>query len=145
VIGDTLTRNTQVLPGGAVASKRQLAGQFYGFRLGPYLEIPLCQRVAVELGAGLAVGVVDSEFTYSDRVTMAGVTSTQGGGDSSSDVLAGAYGQVQLAWQFSRRVSLATGAQFQYLPDFKQQAGPKEAQLELGQSVFYTLGLRLHF
>lgn len=146
VIGDSPTRATQLFPGGAaVQSKRQLDAQVYGWRLGPYLEVPLTDWLNAQVSGGLALGVVDSEFTSRESITLAGRTNVRSARESDSDLLAGGYAEAQLSFRLCPRASVFTGAQFQYLPDFEQKAGGQKAELELGSAIFFTLGLKVHF
>ncbi len=73
VISDTPTRSMATIPGGAVISgSRQLDSWLYDFRFGPYLEVPLVQKLSLEMGVGLAVGVADSTFSFADTATTSG-------------------------------------------------------------------------
>jgi hypothetical protein len=144
VIGDSPTRSSAVTSS-VVESKRALDAQVYGWRLGPYLELPVKEWLAVQLSGGLALGVVDSEFRYRDVATGGGTTSVRSGRHSDSDVLAGGYAEAQLSFRVTERASVFTGAQYQYLPDFEQKGRGTKAELELGDAIFVTLGFKLHF
>ncbi len=91
------------------------------------------------------MGVIDSEFSYTDIATLAGTTSTRGGSTSDTDVLVGGFVEGQLAFWLSEKISLFTGAQFQSLPSFEQSTRGKEVQLDLSESVFFVAGVKLHF
>jgi hypothetical protein len=45
----------------------------------------------------------------------------------------------------TRSASVYTGAQFEYLGDFSQSAGGRSADIQLGATIFYELGLQFHF
>jgi hypothetical protein len=59
-----------MVPGGAlITGSRQMDATLYDLRLGPYLELPLADRFTCQVGGGLAVGLVDSTFAFSDTTT----------------------------------------------------------------------------
>ena len=130
VIGSSPTRS--IGPGG----NESLDATLYDFRLGPTVELNITKRLSVELGGGLAVGVVDSTFAINEATT----TST-----SSTGCQVGAYAEAGLAYRVCHAASIYGGAQFQYLGDFNQSVGGRSAQLDLSHSIFCVLGLEFHF
>ena len=100
-----------------------LDATLYDFRLGPTIDLNITKRLSVELGGGLALGVVDSTFAVNET------TST-----SSTGCQVGAYAEAGLAYRVCDAASLFAGAQFQYLGDFNQSVGGRSAQLDLSQS-----------
>jgi hypothetical protein len=147
LIGDLPTRTLLVTAGGAqISGQRKLDAELYTLRLGPCLEIPMTSRFTARVGAGVAFGFVDSEFSFAETVTLAGGPSvSRSGASQKNDSLLGAYAGAQFSYRVFRSASVFTGAQFQYLEDFKQQAGGKEAKLDLGASVFLSGGLNFQF
>jgi hypothetical protein len=129
VIGSSPTRS--IAPG-----NWSLDATLYDFRLGPTVGLDITRRLSLELGGGLAVGVVDSTFAVNETTA----TST-----SSTACQVGAYAEAGLAYRVAKAASLFAGAQFQYLGDFNQSVGGRSAQLDLSQSIFCVLGLELHF
>ena len=128
VIGSSPTRS--IAPGG----NWSLDATLYDFRLGPTVDLNITKRLSVELGGGLAVGVVDSTFAVNETTTT-----------SSTACQVGAYAEAGLAYRVCAAASLFAGAQFQYLGDFNQSVGGRNAQLDLSQSVFCVLGFEFHF
>jgi len=147
LIGDSPERRTEVIPGGAIISgQRQLEGNLYTLRLGPYVEIPIWRRLSAQFGAGLSLAGVDSEFSFSERVTLVNIGSvSRGGRDSRADFLIGGYVGGQLGCEINERVGVFGGVAFQHLGNFKQHTAGKEAELDLGQSIFLSVGLRFVF
>jgi hypothetical protein len=84
--------------------------------------------------------VVSSHFTFNDITPV-----SASGGDNRTGFVPGAYAELGFAYRISRPVSVFTGAQFQYLENFQQNAGGRSAQLDFGQTVFYELGVEWHF
>ena len=128
VIGSTPTRST------TSGGNESLDATLYDFRLGPTVDLNITKRLSVELGGGLAVGVVDSTFAVNET------TST-----SSTGCQVGAYAEAGLAYRVCDAASLFAGAQFQYLGNFNQSVGGYNAQLDLSQSIFCVLGFEFHF
>ena len=146
VIGDTPTRTTMTSTGGAlITGNRQLDIWLYDFRFGPYLQLPLINRLTCQLGGGLAAGLVDSTFSFSDSTTASGRVLQAAGGGQATDTLLGFYGEAGLAYRFVPEASLFAGGQFQYLGEFNQNAAGRGAQLDLRRSIFLVVGLQWHF
>jgi len=146
VIGDTPTRTISVGPGGPVVTgSRRLDAALYDLRLGPFIELPLWGRLTWQVGGGLALGIVDSTFTFADTTTTTAGAVQASGSNSRSSGLVGAYAEAGLVYRVSRPISVFAGAQFQYLGDFAQSAAGRTAQLDLSQSVFFLAGVQWHF
>ncbi len=135
----------------------------FDLRLGPAINVPISKRFSVQVSGGLALGVLDSHFTFTDSGAAAPVvtpppppvesdhrnivSSSSGvsGGNTRTGILPGAYVEVGFAYRMTRSASLYTGAQFEYLGDFQQSASGRSADIELGGTIFYELGLQFHF
>jgi hypothetical protein len=146
LIGDTPTRTTTTVPGGAqITGNRQLNVWLYDLRFGPYLELPLVQRLTIQIGGGLAAGLVDSTFFFSDTtLTSAGIEQAAGRGQNTESLL-GFYGEAGLAYQVLPQTSLFAAGQFQYLGEVQQSAASRSVQLDLRRSVYFVVGAQLHF
>ncbi len=68
VIGTTPTRSTTLIPGGAVVTgNRSIDANLFDFHLGPNADVRLSKiGLWLQLGGGLAFGVADSRFAYSE-------------------------------------------------------------------------------
>jgi hypothetical protein len=146
VIGDTPTRTTTMVPGGAlITGSRQLDATLYDWRVGPYLELWLVDQLTCQIGGGLAVGLADSTFSFSETAsTTAGAVQTAGS-NRSTDALVGFYAEAGLAYQIMPAASLFAGGQFQYLGEFSQTAAGRGAQVDLRHSIFFVVGVQWHF
>jgi hypothetical protein len=147
MIGDAPTRTIETVANGAtIDGARSLEGTIYGWRLGPYLDIRLAQRLRLSLSAGLALAVVDSEFRFDETVTIptVGVDRRMGAGGE-SDLLVGVFAGGTLAYDLSQAVSVFVGAQYQNLGRFEQSAAGKQAEWDLRDSIFFHAGLGVSF
>ncbi len=143
VIGDTpVSSTTVVIPGQAMTDKRRFDGDLWGFRLGPYLEIPLGDPLNLSLSGGLAVGVLDADASWSQT---SGSTRIASGSGSDCDVLWGGYLSAALTCYLSERWSLVGGAQFQTLQNYEHSFGGREVEVDLGNTWFVTFGLSYKF
>jgi len=148
LIGDSPTRTSAVIPGGAsVVSRSKLDASLYELRLGPYVEVPLWKRLSCSLSGGLTAAHLDSTFEFSEAATMADVDTTLSvaGRDSHGDFLLGGFVAGQLSFAVTDRVRLLTGAQFHYLDRFSQSINRRTTELDLTQSVFITAGVGFSF
>ena len=118
----------------------------YGFRLGPFLEVPFHPRASVLFSAGLALAAVDGDFEYRQTAAVpGGEIPPQSGRDGGSDLLPGMYLAASLLYHVSDSVALSAGLQYQNVGTFTQSAGDKQVKLDLGTSVFLTAGLVFAF
>lgn len=146
VIGDTPTRSMSTVPGGAtITGSRQLDVWLYNFRFGPYLTIPLVQRLALQFSGGLAAGVADSTFSFADTTTTSGGRVQASGTGNSTSTKIGFYGEAGLAYQIVPEASIFAGGQFQYLGEFNQNLAGRTAEMDLRHSYYFVVGVQLHF
>ena len=61
----------------SITGQRDFSADLFGFRLGPYVEIPLSKRIAFSLSGGFALMYVSSEFSFNQTVTIPGVGSVE--------------------------------------------------------------------
>jgi opacity protein-like surface antigen len=153
LIGSTPGRTTDVLARTAtIAGSRSVDADVFMFRLGPYLEVPLNQRVSLFANAGLALIVGHTEFNFRERVTISdpandiNLTSAErSGSGSKTDFLVGGYGGGGLAYALTREVSLFAGARYQAAGRAINHEKGKESILDLGQSILVTVGVTYAF
>ena len=142
-----IDRSVEIIPGGALLSgSRELDANLFGFRFGPYIEWPLSDRWTFGLNAGFALVVADSEFDFRETVTPANASSfTASGSKSEVDLLPGGYIGANIALKVADAVTVFGGAQFQHVGDLEHDVNGKRAELDLGQSVFVTVGINYSF
>ena len=137
----------QVVPGGAsITGSRQFEADLFGFRFGPYFEVPLSRRVSLDFSGGLALAYVNSTFKFNQTVTIAGVgTQSQSGSGSHSGWLPGGYVAGNISVALSDKWALVGGVQFEDLGTYTQNLNGKQAVLDLSNSIFVTVGLSYSF
>jgi hypothetical protein len=158
VISDTpIAQAPSILANGAsITGERKIEADVYGFRVGPYLEFPISQKLEVSLSGGFALASVHSKFKFNENVQIASITTTVPGGPaqntvtrsgagSHSDVLLGGYGAGSFSYAFAKSWSATVGAQYQNVGLFSQQLAGKKAELDLRKSIFVTIGIGYSF
>lgn len=116
---------------------------FYGFRLGPYLDLPLSRHLLLTFSAGLAVTIVDGRYGYIESNPMQGVTSLARA--SSTDVLPGVFVSAQATVRLAKQVNVFAGLQFQSADSYQITAGSKQAEMDLSRSLYFSAGVSYSF
>lgn len=147
VIGDTAVgSSTGVANVATVTGQRKFSSDVWGFRLGPYVEIPLAKQVNLSLSGGLAFAVLDSDASWAETVTLPGIGGASGSGSgSATDIRWGGYVSGNLAWQFSERWNLTGGVQYQNLGTYRHTFGGRGVEVDLSNSIFVTIGVGYSF
>ncbi len=149
IIDEPTSRTVETVPGGAtIVGARTITAFIYGFHLGPYLRAPLGQRWAVSFSGGLAVVVVNSDYLFTETVTLSdtpGASVTHTGISSHSDFMAGGYASAQLSFALRRDMDVFASFEYQNVGIYKQSAGSKEAELQLDGNLFVSIGLSFSF
>jgi len=148
LLGDAPTRSTEqlTLP---VTGSRQVEASIFGFRFGPYLELPITKKFSALFNAGLAVAIVDGKYSFNesiatpDRGNFAAV-----GVHDETQVLLGGYAGLNLAYAFTENWSLIAGAQWQDVGKYSNTPnvnGAGSATLDLRDSIFVNVGVAWQF
>ena len=132
VIGDTPVNSTTTSIG-----QRRFDSDIWGFRLGPYLETPLCRRMNLSVSGGLAVGLLDNTVSWKQTAFVM----------RESDFCAvwGYYVRANVSWQFGKRWSAVGDLQYQDLGKYQHSFSGQEVELNLRNALFVTLGLSYRF
>lgn len=158
LISDIPARTPTVIPSGAVVTgQSKLDAALFAIKLGPQVEWrpSPASRWGLTLNAGLAAAIANSEFTFSESVTIPSMgpglqpgvsaTQTRAGSGSTAEVLLGGYAGLSASYKFTDRLSLIGAGQYQNLGTFSQTVAGKKAEIELGNTILLSLGLRYSF
>lgn len=138
---------SSMLSGATFLMQQKFDGNLWGFRLGPYLELPLSEHWSVHLSGGLAVGLLEADVSWQETFTLpggAGSVSRTGGG-SDTGLLWGGYLGLQAQYQFNDRWGVEAGVQWQDLGVYDHNFGGRSAELDLSKSVFLHAGISFSF
>ena len=142
-----VSSSTVPVPGATLTANDSFNASLWGFRLGPYVESPLTEKLSLHLTGGLAVGLVDANASWKETLTLpggGGSTTTSGGGNDTS-LLWGYYVGLDATYRFNDHWGADAGVQFQDLGTYSHDFGGRTAQLDLSQSVFFEVGVSYSF
>lgn len=149
VIGATPVSSTPVAL--SVLGNHQFDADIWGFRIGPNISHPLGKHADFSFSGGLAAALVYGQGSWSETLTVTPVGGpsvtdpTLSGSGSDSDVLWGYYLSADVAWHMSKRWDVTAGVQYQDLGTYRQNLGSQQAQIDLGQAIYLTIGLSFKF
>ena len=137
---------SSALPNADFLVQQHFDANLWGFRLGPYIEMPLSKHWSVHVGGGLAAGVLSGDASWHETLAIPGIGSvTQSGGGSDTKLLWGGYIGAQAEYQINQRWGLEAGAQYQYLGLYNHNFGGADVQLDLRKSIFLHAGVSFSF
>ena len=128
-----------------VAISQRLDGDIWGWRVGPYLDFPVAGHVHCSLSAGLSTAVFDVSGSWSETVAFAGNVASGSGSGSDTSLQWGGYAGLNLSWEFYSRWAVDAGVQYQYLQQYRQSLGGRNAELNLDKTVFLNVGVSWRF
>lgn len=132
----------------SITGRRQFDADIWGFRVGPYLQHKFGEKHPLDVNfvGGLAFALVDASASWTETVAINNVTDpAHSGSGSATDFLWGYYVGVNASWHLSKRWDVNGGVQYQDVGTFSQNLGSRSVQLDLGGTVFFTLGLSYKF
>ncbi len=139
-----------------VTGERKLDSDVFMLRLGPYVEVPIVERLSFVLSGGLTLVAGATEFSYRETVSIpdAGLVSTpRASSGSQTDFLFGGYVGGALSYSVTKEFGVFAGAQFQAagksVTDTRKVNGQavtqKESILDLGESLLLVFGVSYSF
>jgi hypothetical protein len=123
-------------------SQDRFDANIWGFRLGPYVEFPITEKLSLHLSGGFALGLIDGQDSWQETLTPGGTTS---GGGEDFDALWGFYAGADATWQINKRWSIEGGAQFQDIGKYNHSFGGRGVELDLSHSLFVEVGVGYSF
>ncbi len=132
--------------------ERNFKADVFGWRLGPYLDLPLADTISLHFSGGLAVALVTSDFEFNEAVTYLEPGSAADyrtvlahGSSTHDDFLAGGYVSGLASLSLSKNWDVFGGVQFQSLGHYTHQDGNSQARLDLSESMFVVIGATYTF
>jgi hypothetical protein len=129
-------------PPATLLSQDHFEANLWGFRLGPYVELPFTEKLSLHVSGGLALGLVDGHDSWQETLTPGGTTS---GGGSDFDMLWGFYAGADATWQINKRWDIEGGAQFQDIGKYNHSFNGRGVELDLSRSLFVEFGVGYSF
>ena len=142
-----INSSTALVPGASFLAQQHFDANLWGFRLGPYIEYPLSKKWNLHLSGGLAVGLLDAEANWKEKLTdpLNNVSITASGSGSDTSLLWGYYIGLEAAYQINKDWGIEAGVQFQDLGTYSHNFGGRVAELDLSQSIFVHVGVSYSF
>jgi hypothetical protein len=130
---------------GTFSAYEHFDGNFFGFRLGPYVEYPFTDKLSLHLSAGLAAGLLYDHASWQETLVSGGGTTSNSGSGNDTDVLWGGYVSLQAQWQLNERWGVEIGGQFQDLGKYDHNFSGREAELDFSRAIFVHAGVSYSF
>ena len=130
------------------AQHAEINGSFWGFRLGPFFELPLTGPWEAQFGAGLAIVHVDATLEYVEKFAVTGTGGAPPEVNDSQDThawLAGFYLEAKVQYWFNPVIAAYIGGQYQMVDDLTLRAFGKEATLDFGSAFGLVFGVTYSF
>lgn len=128
----------------AMTGTRNFDADIFGFRVGPYLELSLGEKTTLAFSGGLALALVNSEFSFNESIAQPNVPSQSGSG-SDHEVMVGGYVAGNISYKLAKDWGLFGGVQYQNVGHYSQTVNGETAVLNLDQSIFVVLGASYSF
>lgn len=140
------TRSTTRMTQAWVEGDQSVEADFFIFRLGPYVETDLTDRLSAAIGAGALVNFVNADLAYRESIFIPGVGGIDRQASSSeSDVLFGGYGDARLQYRLFENFSIFANGQVNFSSSLDARVGTKDVTLDFGTVYFAGIGAALSF
>jgi hypothetical protein len=128
----------------SVSGTREFEADVIGWRVGPYVELPMGEKFSFLLSGGFAMAYVGSEFQFSEQLALPGAANVSGRG-ADDDLVWGGYVSGSVRYQLAEAWELSGAVQFQHLSKYSHQESARSAVLDMGKAVMVTLGVQYRF
>jgi len=145
LIGDTPISTRDGTSTAVLSGRRELDSDIWGFRLGPYIDFPIAEKLNLSFSGGFAFALLDNKATWNETLTVGSAMYPIKGHGTDDDLLYGYFFAANLAWQVSDRWSVVGGLQYQDLGKYDHAIGGRRVVLDLSDGMFVTLGLGYTF
>jgi hypothetical protein len=130
---------------GTISGNRKIDADMWGFRLGPYVEIPVAKHLNASLSGGFAGAFLNVDASWNETLTVGTTRYPFAGGGSDNKWRVGYYLAANAEYQFTEDWSVVGGAQYQSLANYDQAISGRRVEIDLSNSIFVTLGLSYRF
>jgi len=144
-ISDSPTR-TVATHDATVYGTQKISTDAYMAKFGPFLEVPMGEPLSLTLGGGLLVAYLDSEFKWHQSFQLDnGIQRISRYTSNSDDWMVGGYVRAQLNLDFTSRISVYGGAEYQAMETVSISGSTYKVDLSLGDAVYGVAGIRIRF
>lgn len=137
LIADLPRRSPAIFPDAlAVDLDADLRLDLFQLSFGPYVEVPLTDRLAIDLSTGVTVGFARSRMEIEQNASFPGLGQQRlSARDSETDFLFGIYAQAGLHYQFTESFGLLAAARWDHAESFTHRADGLSLNYDLGSTV----------
>lgn len=134
------TNGSPDITSGTLNASREIDAMLYNLRLGPHFHWDLTRAWSIEAMGGFALGLVDGKYNYDERLLTATGQSTATGDIRQTSWLYGGYAGVLTQIHVERNSYFYGSAQFMTLGNVEFSGGGRQAELQLDQGLYFSLG-----
>jgi len=145
LLNDTPISSTTGSAPAAMSGTRKIDTDIWGFRLGPYFELPVAKNLNLSLSGGFAGAMLDVGASWHETLSVGTSQFAFSGSGRDHDWRFGGYVAGTAEWEFKPHWTLNGGVQFQSLADYDHNISGRRVQIDLSNTIFVTLGLGYHF
>jgi len=132
---------TVIADGALITGSRDLEVDMLNFGFGPYIEVPISNRISFTAEAGINLALTYGEYEFESSTTIVGVgTQASSGDDDELKILPGAYAGAGVLWHLTDGFSLQGSARYQYMDRFSVEANDSEASLNFDGAFVLSVG-----
>jgi opacity protein-like surface antigen len=147
------SRTVETVPNAAtITGDRSIDSHVFTIRLGPYLEVPVNDRLSLFVDGGLAMAVAQTKFSFHETVTISDPTydinltsGPRSGSGTQTDFLVGGYVEGGISYAFNKHWSAVGAVEFQAAGREINHVQGKESVLNLNKSCIISVGLTYAF
>jgi len=141
-----LSSHSSTVPGLVqVSDSRAMDADIFGFRFGPYLELPLAKNLAISLSAGAALAFVHDHLDWTETLAVNGQTTSASVSGDSVGMTAGFYAGADLEYRLEKNWLIFGGAKMQNAGTYSHHIGTGQMDLDLGQAFSLQAGMGYSF
>jgi hypothetical protein len=148
MIGTNILSRTTSTETVTATQSAKLEGTYWGFRVGPFAEIPINGRMNVSVEIGLAGVHADATLSYLEKFTTTGLGGPppeRTNSRTTDSWMIGGYIGAKLQYWINPSVAFYLGGDFQTLQDFDLTAADKIARVNFGETFGITAGVIYSF
>lgn len=146
LLPDAPVERTAGVFAGTGTVNNKLEGSLYGFNVGPFIELPLHDRVSLMLGGGLGCVYADTAYTFRETVVVPGVvTASRSGRIRRDEWLFSGIARANLYVALTEAWSWEVGLAYQYAQSYRSTVAGKTANLQLDGIMTVNTGLNYAF
>lgn len=133
-------------PAATGSVRNDLDGSLYALTMGPFVELPLHDRVMVMLGGGFGVMLANTTYSFAETVVVPGIpVVNRSGSNGALDVMFGGVARLNVHIALTEDLAWEIGAGYQHLGTSRQSVAGKGARLKIEHVWNLNTGLNWAF